>query len=164
MSSLPVKGLLVTVTESFEHTQHISHCLEPCRPNPACFHFPKYFQPQVHVEVPKSQWSSEVGGCGSRGLGAGSGGRREEPLPSQNGPSFQLSCCGAGKNGPVCQPLDCLRDGQAVTLPVVRAWVWEGIPEQRSLECLWKGDGASLGGRGGGAWLVVGLSGRVEES
>ncbi|MBV96262.1 Cytosolic phospholipase A2 epsilon, partial [Eschrichtius robustus] len=111
-----LKGLLVTVTESFEHTQHISHCLEPCRPNPACFHYPKYFQPQVHVEVPKSQWS------------------------------FELSCCGAGKNGPVCQPLDCLRDGQAVTLPVVRAWVWEGIPEQRSLECLWKGDGASLGG------------------
>ncbi|XP_036701043.1 cytosolic phospholipase A2 epsilon isoform X3 [Balaenoptera musculus] len=83
-----MKGLLVTVTESFEHTQHISHCLETCRPNPACFHFPRYFQPQVQVEVPKSQRSSE------------------------------LSCCGAGKNGPVCQPLDCLRDGQAVTLPV----------------------------------------------
>ncbi|XP_023974054.1 cytosolic phospholipase A2 epsilon isoform X2 [Physeter macrocephalus] len=74
-----MKDLLVTVTESFEHTQHISHCLDPCHPNSACFHYPKYFQPQVHVE---------------------------------------LSCCGAYKNGPVCQPLDCLRDGQAVTLPV----------------------------------------------
>ncbi|XP_054944269.1 cytosolic phospholipase A2 epsilon isoform X1 [Physeter macrocephalus] len=83
-----MKDLLVTVTESFEHTQHISHCLDPCHPNSACFHYPKYFQPQVHVEVPKSQWSSS------------------------------LSCCGAYKNGPVCQPLDCLRDGQAVTLPV----------------------------------------------
>ncbi|XP_049562626.1 cytosolic phospholipase A2 epsilon isoform X1 [Orcinus orca] len=83
-----VKGLPVTVTESFEHTQHISHCLEPCGPNPACFHYPKYFQPQVHVEVPKSQWSSV------------------------------LCCCSACKNDPVCQSLDCLPDGQAVTLPV----------------------------------------------
>nr|XP_058914018.1 cytosolic phospholipase A2 epsilon isoform X2 [Kogia breviceps] len=74
-----MKDLLVTVTESFEHTQHISHCLDPCHPNPACFHYPKYFQPQIHVE---------------------------------------LSCCGACKNDPVSQPLDCLCDGQAVTLPV----------------------------------------------
>lgn len=145
MSSLPVKDLLVTVTESFEDTQHISRCLEPCGPNPACFHYPKYFQPQIHVEVPKSQWSSVVGGCGSRGLGAGSDSSWEEPLPSRNRPSFQLCRCNAYKNDPVCQSLDCLPDGQAVTLPVVRAWVWEGVPEQRSLECLWKGDGESLG-------------------
>ncbi|XP_065727782.1 cytosolic phospholipase A2 epsilon [Phocoena phocoena] len=83
-----MKDLLVTVTESFEDTQHISHCLEPCGPNPACFHYPKYFQPQIHVEVPKSQWSSV------------------------------LCRCNAYKNDPVCQSLDCLPDGQAVTLPV----------------------------------------------
>ncbi|TKC36130.1 hypothetical protein EI555_016568, partial [Monodon monoceros] len=83
-----MKDLLVTVTESFEHTQHISRCLEPCGPNPACFHYPKYFQPQIHVEVPKSQWSSV------------------------------LCRCNACKNDPVCQSLDCLPDGQAVTLPV----------------------------------------------
>ncbi|GAB5572544.1 cytosolic phospholipase A2 epsilon isoform X1 [Prionailurus iriomotensis] len=83
-----LKDLLVTVKESFEHTQRVSHCQEPCCPNLACFHYPKYFQPQMHVEVPKSQWS-----CGP-------------------------CCCCARKNSPVCQPLDCLPDGQAVTLPV----------------------------------------------
>ncbi|XP_037360040.1 cytosolic phospholipase A2 epsilon [Talpa occidentalis] len=77
-----MKDLLVTVKESFEHTQRVSHC-----PNPACFHYPKYFQPQMHVEMPKQQWS-----CGL--------------------------CCCAHKNDPVCQPLDCLPEGQAVTLPV----------------------------------------------
>ncbi|XP_014636084.1 PREDICTED: cytosolic phospholipase A2 epsilon [Ceratotherium simum simum] len=82
------KDVLVTVTESFEHTQRISHCLEPCCPNPACFHYPKYFQAQIHVEVPKSQWSCRP--C----------------------------CCAPKKTGPVCQPLNCLPDGQAVTLPV----------------------------------------------
>ncbi|XP_060031039.1 cytosolic phospholipase A2 epsilon [Erinaceus europaeus] len=46
------KDLLVTVKESFEHTQRISSCL-----NPVCFHYPKYFQPQIHVEMPKSHWS-----------------------------------------------------------------------------------------------------------
>ncbi|XP_039088800.1 cytosolic phospholipase A2 epsilon [Hyaena hyaena] len=86
--SKKTKDLLVTVKESFEHTQRVSPCREPCCPNPACFHYPKYFQPQMHVEVPKSQWS-----CG-------------------------LCCCCACKNSPVCQSLDCLPDGQAVTLPV----------------------------------------------
>ncbi|XP_042798230.1 cytosolic phospholipase A2 epsilon isoform X2 [Panthera leo] len=83
-----VKDLLVTVKESFEHTQRVSHCQEPCCLNLACFHYPKYFQPRMHVEVPKSQWR-----CGT-------------------------CCCCARKNSPVCQPLDCLPDGQAVTLPV----------------------------------------------
>ncbi|XP_003987300.2 cytosolic phospholipase A2 epsilon isoform X1 [Felis catus] len=86
--SRKMKDLLVTVKESFEHTQRVSHCQEPCYPNLACFHYPKYFQPQMHVEVPKSQWS-----CGP-------------------------CCCCARKNSPICQPLDCLPDGQAVTLPV----------------------------------------------
>ncbi|KAM8783927.1 cytosolic phospholipase A2 epsilon [Rhynchonycteris naso] len=83
------KDLLVTVTESFEHSQRISPCLEPCCPDPASFHYPKYFQPQLHVDMPKSRWS-----C-------------------------RLCCCGSHKkNGPVSQPLDCLTDGQAATLPV----------------------------------------------
>uniref|UniRef100_A0A8C3VP40 Phospholipase A2 n=1 Tax=Catagonus wagneri TaxID=51154 RepID=A0A8C3VP40_9CETA len=69
-----LKDLLVTVTESFEHTQRISHHLSP---NPACFHYPKYLQP-----------------C------------------------LQLCCCCAHKKSPVCQPLDCLSDGQTATLPV----------------------------------------------
>uniref|UniRef100_A0A452G8Q5 Phospholipase A2 n=1 Tax=Capra hircus TaxID=9925 RepID=A0A452G8Q5_CAPHI len=86
------KDLLVTVTESFEHTQRVSPCLESCCSNPACFQYPKYFQPEVHVELPKSPWICEVGLC----------------------------CC-AGQKGPVCQSLHCLPDGQAVTLPVVRA-------------------------------------------
>ncbi|XP_066133064.1 cytosolic phospholipase A2 epsilon [Saccopteryx bilineata] len=83
------KDLLVTVTESFEHSQRISQCPEPCCPDPASFHYPKYSQPQLHVDMPRSRWS-----CG-------------------------LCCCGAHKkNDPVSQPLDCLTDGQAVTLPV----------------------------------------------
>uniref|UniRef100_A0A8C9DH98 Phospholipase A2 n=1 Tax=Prolemur simus TaxID=1328070 RepID=A0A8C9DH98_PROSS len=86
--SKKMKDLLVMVSESFEDTQRIPPCLEPCCPNPACFHYPQYFQSQVHVEVPRSHWS-----C-------------------------RLCCCNAHRNGPVCQPLDCLSDGQAVTLPV----------------------------------------------
>nr|XP_023414478.1 cytosolic phospholipase A2 epsilon [Loxodonta africana] len=82
------EGLLVTVHESFEHTQHLLPCLEPCHPDPACFHYPKYFQPRICVEVPKSHWS-----CG-------------------------LCCCRARKSSPVCQPLDCLPDGHIMTLPV----------------------------------------------
>ncbi|XP_008845032.1 cytosolic phospholipase A2 epsilon isoform X1 [Nannospalax galili] len=82
------KDLLVAVTDSFENTQCISPCMEPCCPNPACFHYPKYFQPQLLVEVPKSCWN-----C-------------------------RFCCCGAHKDGPVCQSLNCLSDGQAVTLPV----------------------------------------------
>ncbi|XP_059560524.1 cytosolic phospholipase A2 epsilon [Myotis daubentonii] len=83
------KDLLVTVTESFEHTQRIPQYVEPCCPNPACFHYPKYFQSQMQADVARRQWS-----CG-------------------------LCCCGAHrKNSPVSQPLDCLADGQAVTLPV----------------------------------------------
>uniref|UniRef100_A0A3Q2HHE3 Phospholipase A2 n=1 Tax=Equus caballus TaxID=9796 RepID=A0A3Q2HHE3_HORSE len=83
------KDHLVTVTESFEHTQRILRCPEPCCPNPACFHYPKYFQSQIHVEGPKSPWS-----CGL------------------------CCCCAHKKTGPICQPLDCLPDGQTVTLPV----------------------------------------------
>ncbi|XP_036154252.1 cytosolic phospholipase A2 epsilon isoform X5 [Myotis myotis] len=83
------KDLLVTVTESFEHTQRIPQYIEPCCPNPACFHYPKYFQSQMQADVARRQWS-----CG-------------------------VCCCGAHrKNSPVSQPLDCLADGQAVTLPV----------------------------------------------
>ena len=51
----------MTVTESFEHTQRISPCLESCCSNLACFQYPKYFQPEVHVELPKSPWICEVG-------------------------------------------------------------------------------------------------------
>ncbi|XP_008057659.1 cytosolic phospholipase A2 epsilon [Carlito syrichta] len=82
------KDLLVTVSESFEHTQRIWPCQGHCCPNPACFHYPKYFQSQLHVEVPKSHWS-----C-------------------------RLCCCGTHQNGPICQPLDGLSDDEAVTLPV----------------------------------------------
>ncbi|XP_055448221.1 cytosolic phospholipase A2 epsilon isoform X1 [Psammomys obesus] len=82
------KRLLVSVTDSFEKTQGVPPHLEPCCLSPACFHYPKYFQPQLHVEPPKSPWN-----CG-------------------------FCCCGAHGDGPVCQPLDCLSDGLAVTLPV----------------------------------------------
>nr|XP_045013404.1 cytosolic phospholipase A2 epsilon isoform X2 [Jaculus jaculus] len=82
------KNLLVTVTESFEKIQCISPCSMPCFPNPACFHYPKYFQPRLYVEAPKRHWSCE------------------------------LCCCGGRKDGPVCHPLNCLSDGQAMTLPV----------------------------------------------
>ncbi|KAM5240886.1 cytosolic phospholipase A2 epsilon isoform 2-T2 [Hipposideros larvatus] len=83
------KDLLVTVTESFENTQRLSQHPDPCCPNPACFHYPKHFQSQMHVEAPRSRWS-----CG-------------------------LCCCGTHKkHGPICQPLDCLPDGQTMSLPV----------------------------------------------
>ncbi|XP_032272897.1 cytosolic phospholipase A2 epsilon [Phoca vitulina] len=87
--SRKMKDLLVTVKESFEHTQHVSCCLEPCCANPAYFHYPEYFQPCLHVDVPKSPWG--------RGL---------------------CCCCAHRKTSPVRQPLDCLPDGQTVTLPV----------------------------------------------
>ncbi|XP_004578472.2 cytosolic phospholipase A2 epsilon [Ochotona princeps] len=86
-----MKDLLVTVSESFENTLRVPPCRELCHPNPACFHYPKYFQPRLHMEVPKSHWS-----CGL------------------------CCCCSEHKNGPVCQPLDCLCDDQAVTMPVGR--------------------------------------------
>ncbi|XP_036041018.1 cytosolic phospholipase A2 epsilon isoform X1 [Onychomys torridus] len=82
------KDLLVMVTDSFENTQCVPPCLEPCSGDPAFFHYPKYFQPQLQAEAPESHWS-----CG-------------------------LCCCGTRRSGPVCQPLDGLSDGQAVTLPV----------------------------------------------
>ncbi|XP_047622569.1 cytosolic phospholipase A2 epsilon [Phacochoerus africanus] len=82
-----VKDLLVTVTESFEHTQRTLHHLNPGCPNPTCFHYPKYLQPQLHVEVPESRWSCKL-----------------------------CCCCAHKKKSPVCQPLDCLSDGQTVTL------------------------------------------------
>ncbi|XP_016067789.1 PREDICTED: cytosolic phospholipase A2 epsilon [Miniopterus natalensis] len=82
------KDLLVTVTESFEHTQRIPQSLESCCPNLAYFHYPKYFQSRMHVDMARSQ-----GSCG-------------------------LCCCGSHKrNNVVNQPLDCITDGQAVTLP-----------------------------------------------
>ncbi|XP_044087038.1 cytosolic phospholipase A2 epsilon [Neovison vison] len=84
-----MKDLLVTVKESFEHTQCVPCRQEPCCPNPACFHYPKYFQPCMHVDVPTSQWI--------HGL---------------------CCCCAHSKNSPVHQPLDCLSDGQTVTLPM----------------------------------------------
>ena len=71
----------MTVTESFEHTQRISPGLEPCGSNLAYFQYPKHFQPEMHVELPKSPWICEVGakevcwgwgtgrGVGSKGLG-----------------------------------------------------------------------------------------------
>ena len=62
-------------------------------------------------------------------------------------PSPQLCCCARQKD-PVCQSLHCLLDGEAVTLPVVSAWVWEAA--QLSLELLGQGEGENLGGRGGG--------------
>nr|XP_003475760.1 cytosolic phospholipase A2 epsilon [Cavia porcellus] len=83
-----IKDLLVTVTESFERVQRISPHREPHCPDPAFFHYSKYSQPRLKVAVPKSHWDCLCG------------------------------CCRAHKNGPVCQPLDCLSDGQAVTLPV----------------------------------------------
>ncbi|KAF4017335.1 hypothetical protein G4228_009073 [Cervus hanglu yarkandensis] len=56
----PEKDFLVTVTESFEHTQRISPGLEPCGSNLAYFQYPKHFQPEVHVELPKSPWICEA--------------------------------------------------------------------------------------------------------
>ncbi|XP_075817985.1 cytosolic phospholipase A2 epsilon isoform X1 [Microtus pennsylvanicus] len=82
------KDLLVMVTDSFENTQCVPPFQEPCCSNPACFHYPKYFQPQLRAEAPESRWN-----CG-------------------------ICCCGTRRNGSVCQPLDCLSDGQPVTLPV----------------------------------------------
>ncbi|XP_021012498.1 cytosolic phospholipase A2 epsilon isoform X1 [Mus caroli] len=82
------KDLLVMVTDSFENTQRVPPCQEPCYSNSACFHYPKYSQPQLYAEAPKSH-------C-----------------------NFRLCCCGTHRNDPVCQPLSCLSDGQATTLPV----------------------------------------------
>ncbi|KAM6201406.1 cytosolic phospholipase A2 epsilon [Rhynchocyon petersi] len=79
------KDFLVTVNESFEHTQRISSCC----PDPAYFHYPKYFQSQMHVEMPRGRQI-----CGL------------------------CCCCARKKNGPICQPLDCLPEGQTLTLPV----------------------------------------------
>ncbi|XP_058149976.1 cytosolic phospholipase A2 epsilon [Dasypus novemcinctus] len=83
------KDLLVTVTDSFEHTLRLSPCLEPCCPRPACFHHPKYFQSQMYVEVPKSHWSCDL-----------------------------CCCCRHKRNGPFCQPLDCLPEDQELTRPL----------------------------------------------
>lgn len=78
----------MTVKESFEHTQHVSCCLEPCCANPACFHYPEYFQPCLHVDVPKSPWGRGVQDSGGGGwAGPVQAGLPEEPLtPSQNPP------------------------------------------------------------------------------
>ncbi|GAB1286759.1 Cytosolic phospholipase A2 epsilon [Apodemus speciosus] len=81
------EDLLVKVTDSFENTQSVPPRLEPCYPSPACFHYPKYSQPQLYAEASESHWD-----C-------------------------RLCCCGAHRNGPVCQPLDCLSDGEVTTLP-----------------------------------------------
>lgn len=62
LSPLAERDLLVTVTESFEHTQRISQHLELGCQKPACFHYPKYLQSQMHVDLPRSQWSCGVQG------------------------------------------------------------------------------------------------------
>nr|XP_020865071.1 cytosolic phospholipase A2 epsilon isoform X2 [Phascolarctos cinereus] len=86
------KQLSVTVNESYENTQYISPCYSSSNqcPDLAFFHYTKYFQPQMHVEVPRSRWT-----CG-------------------------LSCCcGTHKgNRSVCMSLDCLPDGQELTVPM----------------------------------------------
>lgn len=129
-----MKDLLVTVTESFENTQRISPCSESCCPNPACFHYPKYFRPQLHMAVPKSHWNCGVlcghsVGAGGRGLGPRAA--REPLTPHRAHPSFQFCCCGTHNDSPVCQPLDCLSDGQGLTLPAVRtrekAGTWRSL-------------------------------------
>ncbi|XP_048188334.1 cytosolic phospholipase A2 epsilon isoform X2 [Perognathus longimembris pacificus] len=75
------KDLLVTVTESFESTQRISPgSAAGGVPSSACFHYPKYSQPRLHVDPPQRPWS-----CG-------------------------LCCCCAHKHSPVCQPLHCLSE------------------------------------------------------
>lgn len=82
LSPLPGKDLLVTVTESFEHTQRVSQHPDPCRPNPACFHYPKYFQSQMHGEMPRSQWRCGVqGGIGGWHGGLGLAGCQTSPSP-----------------------------------------------------------------------------------
>lgn len=121
----------MTVTESFEHTQRISQCLEPSCTNLASFHYPKYFQSQLHVDVPRSQWSCGVqGGIWGWHGGLGQAGcQKGPPIPTyRTTPPFQLCCCGSHKNGSVSQPLDCLSDGQAMTTPLVRAWAGAGAP------------------------------------
>uniref|UniRef100_A0A4X2KC25 Phospholipase A2 n=1 Tax=Vombatus ursinus TaxID=29139 RepID=A0A4X2KC25_VOMUR len=86
------KHLTVTVNESYENTQYISPCYNSSNhcPDLAFFHYTKYFQPQMHVEVPRNRWT-----CG-------------------------LSCCcGAHKgNHSVCMSLECLPDGQELTIPM----------------------------------------------
>lgn len=90
LSSLLVKDLLVKVTESFENTQRISSCQEPNCSNPACFHYPKYFQPRLHVEMPKSHWNCGVldNPNGGEGGAWGRWGLPEEPLPPSQSLSF----------------------------------------------------------------------------
>uniref|UniRef100_F7E3Q7 Phospholipase A2 n=1 Tax=Monodelphis domestica TaxID=13616 RepID=F7E3Q7_MONDO len=86
------KQLSVTVNESYENTQYITPIYNSCDrcPDLAFFHYAKYFQPQMHVDVPKKHWT--------HGLSC---------------------CCGARKNKcSVCVPLDCLPDGQELTVPM----------------------------------------------
>lgn len=88
----------------------------------------------------------------------------EEPLtPHRTCPSFQLCCCCARKNSPVCQSLDCLPDGQAVTLPVVRAWVQDGPPRPPPSSSLARSSCSREMGRAWGTGMHGGLSGGTEE-
>lgn len=61
-SSFSDKDLLVMVTDSFENTQCVPPFQEPCCSNPTCFHYPKYFQPQLRAEAPESRWNCGVQG------------------------------------------------------------------------------------------------------
>ncbi|XP_044515958.1 cytosolic phospholipase A2 epsilon [Gracilinanus agilis] len=83
------KELTVTVNESYENTQYISPIYNSCDrcPDLAFFHYAKYFQPQMHVDVPKKHG---------------------------------LSCCCGDRKGKrsVCVPLDCLPDGEELTVPM----------------------------------------------
>ncbi|XP_074145467.1 cytosolic phospholipase A2 epsilon [Sminthopsis crassicaudata] len=86
------KQLTVTVNESYENTQAISPCYNSCTqcPDLAFFHYTKYFQPQMHVEVPRNRWICR-----------------------------HSCCCGAHKgNRSVCVSLDCLPDEQELTVPM----------------------------------------------
>lgn len=73
-SSFSDKDLLVMVTDSFENTQCVPPFQESCCSNPACFHYPKYFQPQLRAEAPESRWNCGVQGNRSwKGGGGGLG-------------------------------------------------------------------------------------------
>ncbi|XP_074091271.1 cytosolic phospholipase A2 epsilon-like isoform X2 [Macrotis lagotis] len=86
------KQLTVTVNESYENTQYITPWYNSCNqcPDLAFFHYPKYFQPQMHVEIPRNRWT-----CG-------------------------LSCCCNvhKENRSVCVSLDCLPEREEYTVPM----------------------------------------------
>lgn len=162
MSPLPGKDLLVTVTESFEHTQRISECLEPCCPNPASFHYPKYFQSQMQADMPKSQWSCGVQG-GVRGWceGLGQMGCQTSPsAPLTDTPLLPALLLWRAQEDRPCQPAPGVPHRWPGRDPACgEGLVWEGAPEQLCLELLWQGGGKSPGDLWG-----KGPSGRIEAS